>query len=75
MPIAYSPTGIRYVEFFAAGTYTFVVPPNVTGASARWSGAAAAVAVRAGQCDAGWRRRRRRFRRLLDRLPDRAGRR
>ena len=32
MPIAYSNAGIRYVEFIAAGTYTFVVPPGVTGA-------------------------------------------
>jgi hypothetical protein len=32
MPIAYPQTGVRYIEWFTAGTYTFLVPPYVNGA-------------------------------------------
>ena len=39
MPIAYPQTGVRYVEWFTAGTYTFVVPPFVTGALVDAAGA------------------------------------
>src|SRR5579872_2683513 len=32
MPIAYPQTGVRYAEWFTAGTFTFVVPSTASGA-------------------------------------------